>query len=93
MPVSSHNYSKYGKKLAPFVQINLALGDVPSPNKVLTVISVAFASNPVLPVLFLIEAEVPRSCTMRALFISAYENCFQLCAYQLLHDIYKLLRK
>lgn len=45
------------------------MGDVPSPNKVLTVISVAFASHPVLPVLFLIEAEAPRSCTVLALFI------------------------
>lgn len=69
MPVSSHKYSKYGKKLAPFVWIKLALGDVPSPNKVLTVISVAFASHPVLPVLSLREAKALRNCAVFALFI------------------------
>lgn len=43
------------------------MGDVPSPNKVLTVISVTFASHRVLPVLSVVEAKAPRSCTVLAL--------------------------
>lgn len=60
------------KKLTPFVYINLALGDLSSPNKVLTVISVAFASHLVLPVLSVREAKAPRSYTVLALVICLF---------------------